>query len=141
MTLVKTWNILFGILGQLLKQTSDRTLQKRFIFNVWSFAALVLSSCFSGAILGAIVNWKEISINSLEDLVISKSSVLIPENSWLWWQYENERQWNVSLDFYLNVIKHRVLSVPSDSFNSKVQFFILRVTRKPGNFYDSKRRI
>ena len=120
MTLAKTWNILFGILGQLLKQTSDRTLQKRFIFDVWSFAALVLSSCLSGAILGAIVNRKEISINSLQDLVTSEMSISIPENSWLWWQYETERRWNISLDYYLNVIKHRVLSVPSDSFNSKV---------------------
>ena len=131
-TLAKTWNILFEILGLLLKQIGDRILQKTFVFNIWSFAALVLSSCFSGAILGAIVNRKEISINSLQDLVTSKMSILIPENSWLWWQYETERRWNVSLDYYLNVIKHRVLSVPSNSFNIKVQFLIfLIMTRKP----------
>ena len=110
--------ISFELFGQLLKQTSYRKLEKNVIMTIWSVAALILSSCFSGGILRSMVHREQTSIDTLDELISSNLSVVILENSWLWWQYEKQRRWNVPLEYYMSAIKPRLVSVPLDKFNN-----------------------
>ena len=119
------------IIRDLVQQGGGRTSHISYLMYIWSLSALILSSIFSGAILEFIVNRKEMAINSLDDLIHSNLSVVTHEYSWLWWQFEKEKRWNVSLDYYLSALKDRLVSVPQHLFdNDKVFTSIYHV--KPG---------
>ena len=122
-------NILFEMIAQLLRQANDRTVQKSLVFNVWSFKALVLSSCFSGAILGAVVNRKQDAIDSIEDLISSNMSAVILEDSWLWWLFEGARRGNHPLDRHMKAIKPRLVSVPLAVWDDKVTIRIYHIEK------------
>ena len=96
------------MLAHIFKQSTDKNLNKMLV-TVWSVSALVLTSCFSGGVLESIVNRRQTSLNTIEDVVNAKNiSIAITENSWIWWQFEGRKRWNVPLDDNMIAIKHLI---------------------------------
>ena len=90
-------------------QTTDKDLNKTVLITVWSVTALVLTSCFSGGVLQSIVNRRQTSLDTIEDVVNAKNiSVAIRDNTWIWWQFHSNKKWNASLDNNMLAIKHLV---------------------------------
>jgi len=114
-------DIVIEIIRPLLKQSDGQVINKTMLFNIWSFATLILTSCFIGAILHSILTRKDHRIDSLDDLFRSNLSAVDHIDSWLWWQYKNQIRWNTTLEKTLIDLKPRLLIKTNDEIdNDKV---------------------
>ncbi len=77
---------------------------------------------FFGGILTAIVFMEQKYINSFEDLINSNLSVLTHNNSWLWYQFKGETDYNNPVKGYLAKIKSRMKYVTADTLYNPVSF-------------------
>ena len=87
---------------------------------IWAFMSMLLVFCFSGEILRYILLRDEIKINSMEELFDSNLTIINNNDSWIWWQIENEWHWGKPLDKNLEHLKSRAIFVPKDVLNSQV---------------------
>ena len=102
----KISDIVIQILSHIFNQTTDNEMNKTILITVWSVCALVLTSSFSGGVLEFIVNRRQTSIDTIEDIINAKNmSAAIRYNSWLWYQFHDKLEWNKSLDSNLKAIE------------------------------------
>ena len=105
-------------------QSTDKNLNKTILITVWSWSALVLTSSFSGGVLQSIVNRRQTSLDTIEDLINAKNiSIAIKNNSWIWWNFEGNRLYNNPLDKNMLAIEHRVKVVNDKDISDKNKVF------------------
>ena len=109
------------ILSHIFNQSTDKDMNKTIVITVWSVSVLVLNSIFSSGVLHSIVNREQTKINTIEDMITATNmSVAIRHNSWIWWQFEAKKRWNVSLDNNMKAIKHKVMVFDDTQIKDKV---------------------
>ena len=67
-------------------------------------------------------------INSINELIDSNLSYVAINDSWLWWNIENEKRWNESLDNNLRKIASRLQFISEEQLNQNVtsKFYLLK---------------
>ena len=74
-------HIVIRIMAPLINQNIYK--KRDIVFTLWSLMCLILANCFSNNILYSILNQEFKVINTLQELVDSKMTVIIPGDSWI----------------------------------------------------------
>ena len=83
-------DIYFDVFRHLLNQSIYKAFKRTLLLGLWSFIALVLTSCFSGKFLSSTVIQNYFKINNIDELVNSELTIFDANLSWIWWQYDVE---------------------------------------------------
>ena len=89
---------------------------------VWASMAMILVSCFSSGILSSIVIQEQKYINTIDEMINSNHDIYTYNNSWLWYEFLAEKQYNKPLDHLMKQIKPRVKFFEIYSLNEKEMF-------------------
>ena len=114
--------IFFAVIRLLVNQAEKSASSKNLVFNIWLFIALIIASCFSAGILRSMLDHEHKPINTVEELLKTNMTAITVNDSWIYWQYEMETKWNVSLDANLEGIKSKLRFVTQSEIRDKVCF-------------------
>jgi len=75
---------------------------KNYLVNLWSFMVLLLSGSFSGGTLSAFINQNSHSIQSLDELFEKNETIIISNQSFVWWEFNHKIKYKKVLDSHLD---------------------------------------
>ena len=88
----------FQVIRHLLNQSTDRQSNQSLLINLWSFSALVITTCFCGIVVSLLVIKEVKKINTIDELVESNLKIYSNNDSWIWWQIHNNLRYNNTID-------------------------------------------
>lgn len=112
-------NSMLTVIAPLINQNLN--VKFNILFSIWSLMCLVLSYCFTSNILYTIFHHELSCINSLNDLVDSRMSVVIPQDSWIVQSLRN----GIVPDPYIKILNDTNRIINGDAHND-VSIFIYK---------------
>ena len=118
------FEIYLKVLRNLLNQSIRWKTEERLLTNIWGFVALILTQCFSSGILISLVIHDMRKIDSIADIISSGIKIYGINNSWVWYQFDNELRYNNPIDENLVKIKPRINYIHDNDKDYKVSLVI-----------------
>ena len=118
------FEIYLKVLRNLLNQSIRWKTEERLLTNIWGFVALILTQCFSSGILISLVIHDMRKIDSIADIISSGIKIYGNNNSWVWYQFDNELRYNNPIDKNLVKIKPRINYIHDNDKDYKVSLVI-----------------
>ena len=99
--------------------------RERLLPIIWSFMALIITACFSGGILRAVMFREQKNINTFDEMMDSNLTVLAYNNSFVWTQYYSAMIYNHSLAENLKRLKPRLKYFPRELLYNRVCYTVI----------------
>ena len=92
----------------LLGQAQNKSNKHSILTVIWGSMSMILVFCFSSGILSSIVIQEQKYINTIDEMIDTNQDIYTYNNSWLWYEFLAEKQYNKPLDHLMKQIKPRV---------------------------------
>ena len=111
---------IFEVFRHLMNQSMNKKPNQDWMFTFWSFMSLIITITFAGGVLSSIVNKQYLPINNIRELIHSNIPLIHRYQSWIWWQYYNNKYRGQELDELLAKLQPRLKDVNNSVFEGKV---------------------